>query len=79
MKRVLITGANSYLGDNTKVYLEKNGAFHVDIVDNYIENNDRKSIEFDYIKTKGIKISESYLPRLKYLDAVDIAFFKETV
>ena len=46
---------------------------------NYIENNDRKSIEFDYIKTKGIKISESYLPRLKYLDAVDIAFFKETV
>ena len=44
---------------------------------NYIENNDRKSIEFEYIKSKGYKISESYLPRLKYLDAVDIAYFEE--
>ena len=33
MKRVLITGANSYLGDNTKAYLEKNGGFQVDVLD----------------------------------------------
>jgi len=38
-------------------------------------NNTRKSIEFDYIKKYGYKISESYLPRLKYLDAVDKAYF----
>ena len=33
MKRVLITGANSFLGTNTKEYLEKNGNFIVDVVD----------------------------------------------
>ena len=27
------------------------------------------------IKEKGYKISESYTPRLKYLDAVDKAYF----
>lgn len=43
----------------------------------YINNNDRKSIEYNYIKTKGYLISESYLPRIKYLDAVDKAYFKE--
>ena len=41
----------------------------------YTLNSNRKSIELDYIKTKGYKINESYLPRLKYLDAVDIAYF----
>ncbi|MBR4178298.1 MAG: Holliday junction resolvase RecU [Bacilli bacterium] len=45
-----------------------------DVVE-YILNNDRKSIEFDYIKDKGYRINESYLPRLKYLDTVDIAYF----
>ena len=43
---------------------------------NYIGSSDRKSIEFDYIKTKGYKINESYTPRLKYLDQVDEAYFK---
>lgn len=33
MKRVLITGANSYLGDNVKAYLEKQGNYSVDILD----------------------------------------------
>ena len=33
MKRVLITGANSFLGNNTKEYLENNGDYKVDIVD----------------------------------------------
>lgn len=44
---------------------------------NYINNSDRKSIKFEYIEEKGYKIKESYIPRLKYLDAVDIAYFKE--
>lgn len=42
----------------------------------YIENNDKKSIKYEYIKEKAYQIKESYLPRLKYLDAVDEAYFK---
>ena len=48
----------------------------IDIID-YIDNTDRKSISFEYLKDKGYMISESYLPRIKYLDTVDEAFFKE--
>ncbi len=47
-----------------------------DLID-YINNNERKSIEFKYLEEKGYKIKESYTPRLKYLDAVDEAYFKE--
>ena len=47
-----------------------------DIID-FINNTNRKSIEFSYLKEKGYKINESYLPRLKYLDTVDEAYFKE--
>ncbi len=47
-----------------------------DLID-YINNANRKSIEFEYIKNKGYKIAESYTPRLKYLVAVDSAYFKE--
>ncbi len=43
----------------------------------YIKNNTRKSIDFEYLKNNSIKIKESYTPRLKYLDAVDEAYFKE--
>ena len=38
MKKVLITGANSYLGDNTKKYLESYPGFAVDILDMLDEN-----------------------------------------
>ena len=43
----------------------------------FIENNTRKSIDFEYIKNNGYKILESYTPRLKYLDAVDEAYFNK--
>lgn len=43
----------------------------------YINSYDSKSINYNYIKEKCIKISESYTPRLKYLDAVDSVYFKE--
>ena len=55
---------------NNEFYLIKGE----DIIE-FINNNTRKSIEFEYIKSKGYKINESYLPRLKYLDAVDEAYF----
>ena len=45
----------------------------------FIDNNDRKSINFDYIKSHAFKIAESFTPRLKYLDAVDEAYFKEII
>lgn len=38
MKKVLITGANSFLGDNTKKYLEEHGPYQVDILDMLNEN-----------------------------------------
>ncbi|MBR2138535.1 MAG: Holliday junction resolvase RecU [Bacilli bacterium] len=44
---------------------------------NFIKENTRKSIEYEYLKEYGYEIKESYLPRLKYLDAVDEAYFKE--
>lgn len=43
----------------------------------FIDQNDRKSIKYEYIKEKGYKIIESYIPRIKYLDAVDKAYFIE--
>ncbi len=43
----------------------------------FIKNNTNKSIKFEYLKENSYKIDESYLPRLKYLDAVDKAYFKE--
>lgn len=42
---------------------------------NFIDTNSRKSIDFEYIEENCYKISESYIPRLKYLDAVDKAYF----
>ena len=59
---------------NDKFYLLKGE----DLID-FITNNERKSIEYDYITKHGYTIKESYIPRLKYLDAVDIAYFKEEV
>ena len=55
---------------NNEFYLLKGE----DLID-FIKNNDRKSIEYSYIKEHGYKINESYTPRLKYLDAVDKAYF----
>ncbi len=57
---------------NDKFYLLKGE----DLID-YTNNNERKSIEYDYIMKKGYQIKESYTPRLKYLDCVDEAYFKE--
>lgn len=44
MKKVLITGANSFLGDNTKKYLEKEKEYQVDILD--MLNPDWKKADF---------------------------------
>ena len=41
MKRILITGANSFLGDNTKKYLEEHGDYRVDVA-NMLDDGWRK-------------------------------------
>ena len=45
----------------------------------YIENNDRKSIPYDYIKDKGYKIIEKYNPSLDYLKIIDEVLIKEVI
>ena len=37
----------------------------------YIYNNDRKSIPFEFIQSNGHKIPEKYFPRIDYLKIVD--------
>lgn len=43
----------------------------------FINNNDRKSIPYQYLKEKGKKISEKFNPKLDYLKIVDKFYFEE--
>lgn len=43
----------------------------------FINNNDRKSIPYDYIEEKGYIIKEGYMPRIDYIKAIDEAYLKE--
>ena len=38
---------------------------------NFIDNNNRKSIPYEYFQEKGHEIIEKYAPRLDYLKIVD--------
>lgn len=42
----------------------------------YIDNNDRKSISYEYIKEKAHLIKEAYQPQLDYLKVVDEIYFE---
>ena len=39
-------------------------------IEDFINNNERKSIPYIYIKDKGYLIEESYYPRLKYIEII---------
>ena len=41
------------------------------------ENGERKSIPYEVFKKEGLPIKQGYNPRLYYLDAVDIKYFKK--
>ncbi len=43
----------------------------------YLEKNNRKSIQYDYIKEKGYLIPYGFRPILDYLKIVDNIYFKE--
>lgn len=42
----------------------------------YIDNNERKSISYNYIENNAYLIKESYQPQLDYLKIVDKIYFK---
>ena len=42
-----------------------------DLID-FIDDNERKSIPFDYFKEKGYEIAMGYIPRLDYLKVLDL-------
>lgn len=45
-----------------------------DIIE-FIENNTKKSIPYEYIKEKGIEIESKIKPRLDYIKAIDKKYF----
>ena len=45
----------------------------------FIKEDVRKSIPYEFIKENGYKIEEKYTPRLDYLKIVDMVYFKEEV
>ena len=57
---------------NNIVYLLKGSDFL-----DYIDNHDRKSIPYDYIKEKGYIIKYGYNPALDYLKIVDEIFINK--
>ena len=57
---------------NNKFYLLKG-----DSLISFIDNNNRKSIPYEYIEEKGYIIKEGYMPRIDYIKAIDEAYLKE--
>ena len=72
MKRIINHGGITFLiiDINNEVYLLKGE----DIL-SFIEENERKSIPYDYIKDKGYIIEYSYNPILDYLKVIDKIYY----
>lgn len=74
IKRVINHGGISFL------IIKINGFYYLldgnDII-HFIDNNQRKSIPFDYIKEKGYIIKESISPALDYIEVINKVYFKE--
>ena len=45
--------------------------FETKFLEDFINNNERKSIPYNYIKEHGYIIEESYYPRIKYIEILD--------
>ena len=72
IKNVIKHGGISFLiiSINSEFYLLDGN----DII-NFIENNTKKSIPYEYIKEKGIEIESKIKPRLDYIKAIDKKYF----
>lgn len=51
--------------------------FTGEVLINFIDNEKRKSIPYDYIKDNGYLISYTYQPVIDYLKVIDEIYFKE--
>lgn len=51
--------------------LNKTYLLETKYIENFINNNDRKSIPIDYIKKNGYMINTNYYPRLEYIKVID--------
>lgn len=47
------------------------------VIDSYEHQEERKSLSYDTIAKKGYLIEQGFIPRIKYLDAVDRVYFYE--
>ena len=74
MKRIIKHGGISFLiiKINSLYYLLDGN----DIIC-FINDNDRKSIPYSYIKDKGYIIKEGIAPALDYIKVIDEIYFKE--
>lgn len=50
-----------------------------DHIINIVSSKDRQSVPLSLIKEKGVLIEQGYIPRLKYLDAVEKVYFNEKI
>ena len=76
MKRVIKHGGISFL------IIKMNSLYYLldgNIILSFINNNDRKSIPYEFIKAKGILIKEGIRPALDYINVIDKCYFKEEV
>ena len=74
MKRVIKHGGISFL------IIKMNNSYYLldgNIIIDFIENNERKSIPYDYIKNNGVIIKEGIRPALNYIKVIDSYYFKE--
>ncbi len=74
MRSILKHGGITFLlisMNNDVYYLDGNN-----IID-FIDNNERKSIPFEYIKDHGYIVTKKINPRLDYLEVLDNIYFKE--
>ena len=74
IKKVIEHGGISFL----IIYM--NGNFYYldgNFIIDFINNNERKSIPFEYIQKNGYIIEQKIKPRLDYLRVIDLIYFKE--
>jgi len=55
--------------------LDKTYLLETNILEEFINTNDRKSIPYDYIKEYGYELKIKYNPRIDYLEVIDKLYF----
>ncbi|MBE6142998.1 MAG: Holliday junction resolvase RecU [Erysipelotrichaceae bacterium] len=76
LKKVLMHGGIAFFMIYYKTLDEVYIVDANDIISLY-ENGDRKSITYEHTKEIGTLVEQGFIPRLKFLDAVDKVYFNE--